>query len=1399
MKRIVFISIFFFLLICLNSIEYVPNQIIVKSVYDINDPNGQIFSDEFAQFVDSKGVKNIQTITSKLDTNYYMITLNNPVSRNEFNLIKSRSFTGIDEIQPNYLNKMLITPNDSLYNDQSNFLEMIKLPEAWNYTIGNKNILVAIIDSGIHFQHPDLQTNVYINENEIPDDGIDNDSNGFIDDWHGWDFVDAPELYDIANGDFQDPDNQPDDDLNHGTHLAGIIGGDTNNSFGISGVAWQISMLIIRAGFLTKDGLGYLQDDDAAASIIYAADMGANVINLSWGDENYSQIIADACQYAYDKGSILVASSGNTYSSNIMYPANLSTTIAVGAVDKYKDRADFSSFGPNIDVVAPGINVLSTYGELESLYFTEQSGTSVAAPFVTGAIALLLSVYPDLTINEVHSFLANSAEDLGDLGFDNEFGYGLLDVNNLLQMYNTPELYVTSPKDMESFSDNFAIEGTVDCDNFSRYSVMYSLEQDPGITDWLDVSYPHNNYPSYYNNPITDGVLAEFDINGLNPEYQQYLLKVELVTNDGFHYSEIKNIFIDLTAPVFRDSLTNLSVRYHIDQPSLYLDLAFNEPVNLNIQWPDGENVFECTHLKNFNRISLGQYYCPEPFKIIATNSTGLATTISIDPQIDPPQFNYIPSIGYEQTAIDSETIFAPGIYDINDNGFMDLFGIYNPSDNGSCRIFEYNGIDYNSLHEFPFTIWPLDMGMTDYSGIDILGLEFDNAYLYDSYGSSIFPNYVMWIEPNVFGGNFINYDSDSYDEVALIKNKTIDFVTKRVISLFNRNGLDFNEEYTLVNNSETNSRNEFSNKVCSGDFDNDDHRDILTTDKDGDVMIYEFNPDIDDFQLIWQYRLPVRNAFYLDVGDFDNDEITDFCAGGYVEDYSVAENNFSAFTFFRWSGVNNEFEIINTLYFTDVEQKNSLQTIDLDGDSDSEIIIAAPPNLYIIDYQEDHLAPIWVGNSNLNYQNVIVGVPQSESQASYFMVNSEINGEIRNTIIRKQQDLSIEPPTGFTVFPLDEESVKLDWLSVENAETYKLYRQIDNEIELIGQPSSTSFIDHGLTANDTLFYRITSVEYGTNIESYPSTWKKVIPNFIPQLETVQMINSNSIIIDYDLPLLQQSINVCNFSLDHDVGHPTSAIFRNQQNSLLLSYSNDLPYEDNYSILIKNLFGNTGVPIPNNEFTVDFLLDTETPFINDVTINKNKKSAMFKFSEEMNPTETLDIDNYQLSTPSVDTDNEIISISSVDASSYYAVCVAFKNELKHSNDGYHLQTEDLSDLAGNEMHIADRICHFNLTDIDNLDYLIIYPNPLISSKIASEDDFCFRFMNLPRNKKGKFYVYDSAGELVFEDNFGPYYNSLENYKWHIKNNNNRRISSGMYFYMIEMGGNIKKGKLAIIN
>lgn len=272
--------------------------------------------------------------------------------------------------------------------------------KAWDIQTGNQNLVVAVIDTGVDYSHKDLKGNIWTNEverNGKP--GVDDDGNGYVDDIHGYDFVNK--------------DGDPMDDHGHGSHCSGTIGAKGDDRSGIVGVTWNVSIMGVK--FLSKDGSGSL--DAAVESIRYATKMGVKVMSNSWGGGGYSEILKNAIQEASEKGIVFTAAAGNhsgNNDENPSYPASyaLPNVISVAAVDNQGSLATFSCYGRRtVHVAAPGVNVFSSIpGGYDSW-----SGTSMATPHVSGIVALLLSQEPNLTPEEVRTRLIKTSKPLSGL------------------------------------------------------------------------------------------------------------------------------------------------------------------------------------------------------------------------------------------------------------------------------------------------------------------------------------------------------------------------------------------------------------------------------------------------------------------------------------------------------------------------------------------------------------------------------------------------------------------------------------------------------------------------------------------------------------------------------------------------------------------------------------------------------------------------------------------------------------------------------------------------------------------------------------------------------------------------------------------------------------------------
>ena len=281
-------------------------------------------------------------------------------------------------VEDDHVARASYIPNDPRYPEQWH-LPSVSAPQAWDTTTGSASVTIAVIDTGVDYTHQDLKGKC------------------------------------VAGYNYVDRNSDPMDDHGHGTHVAGIAAALGNNSTGVAGVDWQARIMPIKV--LDAQGSGY--DSDVAAGIRYAADHGAEVINMSLGSSEYSYTLDEAVNYAYNKGLTVVAASGNEGSS-VGYPAACDHVIAVGALESNNDLAYFSNRGPEQDLTAPGVSILSTlpgdYGKM--------SGTSMASPVVAGCASLVIAAHPGYSPSQVERALEETATDLGAGGFDNEYGYG---------------------------------------------------------------------------------------------------------------------------------------------------------------------------------------------------------------------------------------------------------------------------------------------------------------------------------------------------------------------------------------------------------------------------------------------------------------------------------------------------------------------------------------------------------------------------------------------------------------------------------------------------------------------------------------------------------------------------------------------------------------------------------------------------------------------------------------------------------------------------------------------------------------------------------------------------------------------------------------------------------------
>lgn len=297
---------------------------------------------------------------------------------------------GAVHVEPNRLYHPNEVPNDVLYQRYQWNLPQIHTDTAWQISTGNPGVVIAVVDTGVDLSHPEFQGQLVTGYNVL------------------------------------EQNNDPQDDNGHGTHVAGIIAARTNNVEGIAGIDWHAKIMPVKT--MAADGSGSVFD--IADGIEWAVDHGAQVINLSLGEYEDSPYLHDAIRYAHDKNVLVVAAMGNDGTNQPSYPAAYPEVLAVCATDEQGNRADFSNYGYHAGISAPGVSIASTY---PGHRYAALSGTSMAAPHISGVAALMRTINPLLTADQVKEILERTATDAGPAGKDPYFGAGLVNVQAALQ------------------------------------------------------------------------------------------------------------------------------------------------------------------------------------------------------------------------------------------------------------------------------------------------------------------------------------------------------------------------------------------------------------------------------------------------------------------------------------------------------------------------------------------------------------------------------------------------------------------------------------------------------------------------------------------------------------------------------------------------------------------------------------------------------------------------------------------------------------------------------------------------------------------------------------------------------------------------------------------------------
>lgn len=1280
----------------------------------------------------------------------------------------------VEYIQPAGRYSINNSPNDSLYNSQWS-LKKIQAPAAWLLTGNEDSIIVAIIDTGIDYLHPDVSSKIYINSGETGLDnlgrdkqtnGIDDDGNGFIDDFRGWDFTDRAGFpYDSSGGDYLDWDNDPMDDnvFSHGTSVAGIIGAETNNGIGIAGVAPKVRLMNLRS--FDPDGFG--EEDDVAAAVIYAVLNKAKVINMSFGDNSFSYVLRDVIRFAYSRNVVLVASAGNSNSSAPHYPSGYSEVICVGNSTSEDYVAGSSNFGSTLDLVAPGTGIVTT---IRNNRYADFNGTSAAAPFISAAAALVLSK-GNYTNEEVKQILKSSADDLGEPGWDLRSGAGRLNLFKAVSLLGASRVKFESPtQNFVVQNDTLSIYATI----LSPYFLNYSLEYGVGFN------------PTSWNLLIGEGksqLINEkiFALNCQPLSDSVYTLRIKLNQSNGLPLEERVNFRI-LRSSAEGDLISLIPALYG-NSPSILT--AFYTPTESVVKMfyrPAGETEFSSISLDGFTE---NNYFVKKlHYGFTPVNLTRNSTTYEV-------YYKITNLAGAEKIVKDT----------------LDRYFTVKTADafNNKAYTQKNYSLQSGSLYKEPVSVSSVnntEVFFTDLKNLTktyLYKLEGTGFTLKDSISERIIKDFGDF-NSNGKKNILANWGRDGYilEQLNTTSSKFNDIIKREngkswpvlaqdidndgkheVIFIVNDSTASIFRVNTTGGLDSVSSFKNFSPAGFGGnvfdypaalidDVTGDGIKELIMTDSDGDVLCYSLINGVavpkPDYSFSTGF---LSSSAYITSGDFNSDGIRDFAlllqSVPFIDIsrfhrlvvFSYQPGNLAILYDQAFVDPSGEFNLFSRRAY------NTVKFANIDGHPGDELVLFAFPFSYILKQQSG-------GGEFIFYKEGI-------NSNSVFTGDLDKNGVIEVAIPEADSLRFYEftspagIPVALRVESTMDNKIALTWTNTAG-KLYIFKSEGDNPLALFDSVSAVSYTDALVSYGNEYNYAVSIA--AELLPGNNSGKVRIYHHAAASFTEYKVLTGKSLIVTFNERIKTSISNPELFSLMTDnTINPISSIAPFNQFSYIFSFQKEFsPVYNRFVWKEFRSYHNGIVRADSIEFTYIPIASNSGLFLASHKLT-GAYTAELSFNLPLDSISALNSENYFFSPSNAisaisfknGAPNTLI-ISTQGNKPIGSVGIEYRLQMKNIYSSYSTGRQKILDESGSIIIFS--------ANSENLDNVYVYPSPAKSSDKLT-------FANLPL--RAKIYIFSLSGILINELDENDGNGGLQ---WDLMDRNNRKIQSGIYFYKV---------------